>query len=117
MVHGAVPLYDRHVRELSQRTGAEAVLVYGRNQYDKCRALACIHYRSGAPQETLLLGADEDQDSILDHLGPVRAVLLQRSLGAVRRQPAPPADCIIPGSAGACCLLQLQVYRQTAGRS
>lgn len=68
MVQGDGVVTDRHLRELSLRTGGDALLLYGRNDHEKCRALAAIHYRGGEPRETLLLGADEDQDLLLDHL-------------------------------------------------
>ena len=65
---GASFLRDRHLRELSLRLGADILLAYGLNDYDKARALACVRYANGRPAETLLLGEDEDQDLMLDRL-------------------------------------------------
>lgn len=67
-VQGSSSLGDHHLRELSRRAASDVLLLYGRNDSDKARALACVQYRGGKHAAALLIGEDGDQNTLLDHL-------------------------------------------------
>ena len=69
LIHGAGTPTHHHLRELSQRTASEVLLFYGRNDFDKIRALACVRHLNGKPRDVLLVGEDADQDLLLEDLG------------------------------------------------